>query len=313
MNIRTVRGRFAPTPSGRMHLGNLSTLLVAWLEARSAGGEFLLRIEDLDQSRCRPEYTLQLLRDMETLGFDYDGEPVYQSRRGEYYSEVLERLSRRANIYECFCSRAELHAQQTVDCDANAPHASTPVYSGRCKRLSEQERELLRKTRRPALRIEVPCVSVSFDDLRLGRVSENLAADCGDFILRRSDGGWAYQLAVVADDIAQEITQVVRGHDLAQSTPRQIWLFNLLGAQVPRVYATFHCSARRDGRRLSKRDKSCELGELLQTLSPQQIVGKLAWMLGLQWSQDPVTPAELVKEYRRENLPARDIVVPKIL
>lgn len=310
MSDHILRGRFAPTPSGRMHLGNLAALLIAWLEARSAGGEFVLRIEDLDRERCRPEYTDRLLRDLEMLGFDYDGKPLYQSTRGDYYAGIITQLGKRANIYECFCSRAELHAQPAhiPDPDANAPHSASPVYSGRCRDLTAEERASLRQKRTPAIRIEVPDAYLEFTDLRLGRIYENLARDCGDFILRRSDGGWAYQLAVVADDAAQNVTQVVRGRDLVSSTPRQIWLFGLLGVPAPE-YMHIPLLLAPDGRRLSKRERSLELGALLQTMSPAQIVGMTAWLLGLCPSPEPVTPSELVKVYCRGNIPADDIVM----
>jgi len=315
MSASLLRGRFAPTPSGRMHLGNLSALLIAWLEARSAGGEFILRIEDLDRQRCKPEYTQTLLRDLEKLGFDYDGEPVFQSKRDDYYREVLEHLSKVAELYECFCTRAELHSSPpAVDPDSNAPHADSPaaVYSGRCRHLSEEEKTLKRSMRNPAIRIAVPDKQISFTDVSLGSFTENLTVSCGDFILRRSDGGWAYQLAVVADDIAQGVTQIVRGRDLVSSSARQIWLYELLGGTVPQYMHTPLLLAP-DGRRLSKREHSLELGELLQRMSPSEVIGTLANLLGLIPSPEPITPHELIPLYRRENIVAGDVIVPEPL
>ncbi len=305
--LSPVKGRFAPSPSGRMHLGNVATYLVAWLSAKSRGGSVVLRIEDLDRGRCRREYAEQAARDYETLGLFYDEgglEPEYlQSGRDEYYSEVLERLRSRAEIYECFCTRAELHA-------ASAPHASdgTPLYDRRCRTLDASERDELRKTRAPALRIAVPDRTIEFNDRRLGRIAQNLERECGDFLLRRSDGVFSYQLAVVADDIAMGVTEVVRGSDLASSAPRQIFLAELLGAAPPEYMHTPMLVAP-DGRRLSKREKSLDLGRLLEVASPQQIVGTLAHLLGLVDRPEPLTPTELLAVYDENRLSATDIVV----
>ena len=306
-------GRYAPTPSGRMHLGNLSTLLLAWLDARSGGGRFLLRIEDLDRARCKPAYTDQLLRDLDIFGFDYDGTPVRQSERDICYIETLEKLKKAAWLYECFCTRAELHSDRRnpVDADANAPQlgAEAPVYSGKCRNLSDADRQVLRLTRNPSLRIEVPDCDISFRDLKFGDFTENLARNCGDFVLRRSDGGWAYQLAVVADDAAQGITTVVRGRDLLSSTPRQIWLFSLLGKQPP-SYLHVPLLMAPDGRRLSKRERDKELGAMLEHLSPGEIIGRLAFLLGIAPDPSPRMPGDLLPCYRRERIPTDDIVVP---
>ena len=302
-------GRYAPTPSGRMHLGNLSTLLFAWLDARSAKGRFLLRIEDLDRARCKPEYTDQLLRDLDTFGFDYDGTAIRQSEREEYYREMLERLGTAARLYECYCTRAELHSTARVDTEANAPQlgAETTVYSGKCRDLNEEEREALRRIRRPALRIQVPDLNLTVIDRIHGSFTENLARDCGDFVLRRSDGGWAYQLAVVADDIAQGVTTVVRGRDLLSSTPRQVWLYSLLGEKPPE-YLHVPLLLASDGRRLSKREKDRELGALLDRYAPAEILGRLAYLLGLAPDESPRTLSELLKFYSRDRIPKEDIV-----
>ena len=195
-----VVGRFAPSPSGRMHLGNVFSALLAWLSVRSAGGKMILRIEDLDPDRCRPEYAAQLRRDLEWLGLDWDEEQTPQSQRTEAYAEAFARL----DTYPCYCSRNELHA-------ASAPHASdgAVIYAGTCRDLTAAERAA--KTRRPAWRVRVPDEEVSFVDGLQGEVRENLARECGDFILRRSDGVYAYQLAVVVDDAAGGVTEIVRG------------------------------------------------------------------------------------------------------
>ena len=181
-----IRGRFAPSPSGRMHLGNLWSALLAWLSARSVGGEMVLRLEDLDPDRCRRTYCDQVMRDLEWFGLDWDNQPVYQSERTEFYREMFDRLTERGLLYPCYCTRAERLA-------ASAPHLSdgTQMYGGQCRDLSPEERAVRAKSRKPAWRIRVPDKTVRFDDLLYGPRQENLAQDCGDFILRRSDGVYA--------------------------------------------------------------------------------------------------------------------------
>ena len=224
-----VVGRFAPSPSGRMHLGNVFSALMAWLSVRSAGGTMVLRIEDLDPDRCRPEYAEQLKDDLRWLGLDWDVEQTPQSRRTEAYRERFERLREMGLVYPCYCSRGELHA-------ASAPHASdgNVIYAGTCRNLTEEERA--GKTRRPAWRLIVPDEEFTFHDGLQGEYRENLARECGDFIIRRSDGVYAYQLAVVTDDAEAGVTQIVRGRDLLSSTPRQIYLQRLLGLPTPEYY-----------------------------------------------------------------------------
>ena len=301
----TVCGRFAPSPSGRMHLGNLWSSLLAWLAARSQGGRMVLRLEDLDTERCTRAWCDQVMRDLEWLGLDWDNEPVYQSRRTEAYRASFTQLEERGLIYPCYCTRAERLA-------ASAPHRSDGVviYDGRCRRLSPQEREELARTRRPAWRVEVPEETVSFTDRIQGPFSQNLARECGDFILRRSDGVYAYQLAVVVDDAAMGVTQVVRGSDLLDSTPRQLWLQEELGlphpeyGHVPLLLAT-------DGRRLAKRDRDQELGILREKYTAPELVGRLAHLAGLIPEPAPVTPAELVPLFSWEKLPKEDRTAPR--
>ena len=280
-----VVGRFAPSPSGRMHLGNVFSALLAWCSVRHAGGKMILRIEDLDPDRCRPEYAEQLKRDLEWLGLDWDEEQTPQSRRTEAYAAAFARL----DTYPCYCSRNELHA-------ASAPHASdgTFIYAGTCRNLTEAERAA--KTRKPAWRVRVPDEEVSFVDGLQGEVSENLARECGDFILRRSDGVYAYQLAVVVDDAAGGVTEVVRGADLLRSTPRQLWLQSQLGLTHPRYYhVPLLCAP--DGRRLSKREQDLDLGALRQTHTPEQILGKLAYLAGILDRPEAAGAAELAREF----------------
>lgn len=307
MSTERVRGRFAPSPSGRMHLGNVASSLVAWLSAKSAGGVVVLRIEDLDRGRCTREYAEQIARDFERLGLYWDegglSDGYLQSGCDDYYLSVLERISAVATVYPCFCTRAELHA-------ASAPHASdgTPIYDGRCKRMSTSERERMLAERPAALRVEAPDREYSFDDRRLGRISQNLARECGDFVLRRSDGIFSYQLAVVADDIRMGVTEVVRGRDLADSTPRQLYLYDILDAPHPEYLHTPLLVAP-DGKRLSKREKSLDLGKLFEISTPERIIGELAWRLGIIDRGEAVTPTEILGEFSREKLVRGDITI----
>ena len=300
----TVCGRFAPSPSGRMHLGNLWSSLLAWLAARSQGGRMVLRLEDLDTERCTRAWCDQVMRDLEWLGLDWDNEPVYQSQRTEVYRAAFAQLEERGLIYPCYCTRAERLA-------ASAPHRSDGVviYDGRCRRLSPQEREELARTRRPAWRVEVPEETVSFTDHIQGPFSQNLARECGDFILRRSDGVYAYQLAVVVDDAAMGVTQVVRGSDLLDSTPRQLWLQAQLGLPHPE-YGHVPLLLSPDGRRLAKRDRDQELGELQRQYSAPELVGRLAHLAKLIPEPAPVIPAELLPLFSWSEIPKEDQFVP---
>ena len=304
-NKPAVCGRFAPSPSGRMHLGNLWSSLLSWLAARSQGGRMVLRLEDLDPDRCTQDWCDQVMRDLEWLGLDWDNEPVYQSRRTEAYRAAFTQLEERGLVYPCYCTRAERLA-------ASAPHRSdgVVVYDGRCRRLTPQERSELARTRRPAWRVEVPEETVSFVDRIQGPFSQNLAHECGDFILRRSDGVYAYQLAVVVDDAAMGVTQVVRGSDLLDSTPRQLWLQEELGLPHPE-YGHVPLLLAPDGRRLAKRDRDQELGILQEKYTAPELVGRLACLAGLIPEPAPVTPAELVPLFSWEKLPKEDRTAPR--
>ena len=278
-------GRFAPSPSGRMHLGNVFSALLAWLSVRSQGGEMVLRIEDLDPDRCRPAYAETLMDDLRWLGLDWDREQTPQSRLTAVYAEAFDRLAALGLVYPCYCTRDQLHA-------ASAPHAADGrlLYSGACRNLTDAQRAA--KTKTPAWRLRVPDREYGFRDGLQGPVSQNLARDCGDFIIRRADGVYAYQLAVVVDDAAGGVTQVVRGVDLLDSTPRQLYLYDLLGLNPPEFYHVPLLTAP-DGRRLSKRDRDLDLGVLRQTHTPQQILGRLAWLAGLLDRPEPASAAEL--------------------
>ena len=305
MEQKTVRGRFAPSPSGRMHLGNLWSALLAWLSARSQGGEMVLRLEDLDPDRCTRAWCDQVMRDLEWLGLTWDNEPVYQSERTAVYAEAFHALEERGLIYPCYCTRAERLA-------ASAPHRSDgqTIYDGRCSRLTEAEREALSQTRRSAWRVKVGQESITFCDFLYGEYKEDLKTDCGDFILRRSDGVYAYQLAVVADDAAMGVTQVVRGSDLLSSTPRQIYLQRLLGLPEPE-YGHVPLLLAADGRRLAKRDRDQELGELQSGYTAPELLGHLAHLAGLIPEPAPITAQQLVPLFSWEKLTREDLKVEK--
>ena len=279
-------GRFAPSPSGRMHLGNVFSALLAWLSVRSQNGEMVLRIEDLDPDRCRPEYAETLKDDLLWLGLNWDREQIPQSRRTAAYAVQFERLADMELVYPCYCTRGELHA-------ASAPHASDGrvLYAGTCRNLTEAQRA--EKTKKPAWRLTVPDKSYGFTDGLQGLFSENLAAECGDFIIRRADGVYAYQLAVVTDDGEGGITQVVRGMDLLDSTPRQLYLYELLDLTPPEFFHVPLLVAP-DGRRLSKREKDLDMGALRQIYTPEEILGRLAHLAGLLEKPEKTSAAELV-------------------
>ncbi len=243
-----MNGRFAPSPTGTLHLGNLRTALLAWHFARSAGSAFLVRMEDLDAGRVRPGSAEEQLADLAAIGLDWDGEVVFQSARGPLYDAALERL----DTYECFCTRAEIRAA------ASAPHGPVGVYPGTCRELTADERAERRASgRAPALRVRTEGDVVGFSD----RLRGWFEAAVDDFVVRRNDGGHAYNLAVVVDDAAQGVEEVVRGDDLLDSTPRQIWLARALG--LPQVaYAHVPLVLGPDGERLAKRHGAVTLREV---------------------------------------------------
>ncbi len=299
-------GRFAPSPSGRMHLGNVMCALVAWLSVRKKNGRFLLRIEDLDSMRCPRSYADLIMDDLRWLGLDWDGEVLYQSERSGIYEKYENILREKGLIYPCFCSRAALHA-------ASAPHLSDGrvVYAGICRNLSEDETERKCRVRSPATRVRVPEENVSFTDMVYGEYSESLSEECGDFIIRRSDGVFAYQLAVVADDALSGITEVVRGCDLLSSTPRQIWLYRELGFGVP-VFAHIPLLCAHDGRRLSKRDGDLDLGVLREKYTPEYVIGALAGAMNLIGKPERIKASELVEMFAFEKLPKNGVRLPDV-
>ena len=358
-----VRGRFAPSPTGRMHLGNVFCALLSWLSAKSQGGEWVLRIEDLDPQRSKKDYALQLMDDLQWLGLPWDGEPVWQSQRGDIYEEYLLSLTNMGLTYPCYCTRADIMATQ-------APHETDGrvVYKGTC-RPSVAHHSPLTAHRSPleaTTRLIIPDCTIPFTDGHYGKHDINLAEHCGDYIIRRKDGAWAYQLAVVVDDALMGVTEIVRGRDLLLSSPQQIHLRNLLFQSTEnRVQSTeyrvqmtddllkqktdslnatslphqtvpqrqgdersggggltahhspltvdfFHhpllCNT--EGQRLCKRDKSMDLGYLRGAgITPQEIIGKLAYLAGLTDTTTPITPSELLPLFSWDKVPTEDIIL----
>lgn len=305
----SVVGRFAPTPSSRMHLGNVWCALAAWLCARSCGGELVLRIEDLDRRAALAGAEEALLDDLRWLGLDWDRGPFRQCERTRLYARAARRLEEAGLTYPCFCSRADLHA-------ADAPHASdgTPIYRGTCRDLPAQEvasrldAARAGRGRAPALRLRVPAAddpagAMLVRDLVMGEHREVLARECGDFVVRRSDGVYAYQLAVTVDDVLMGVSQVVRGRDLLGSCARQMYLQRLLGAPTP-AYAHLPMLMAQDGsRRLSKRDHDADLGFMrLHFGRPEVLLGKLAHLTGLRPTPRPTTARELLDGFSLRSL-----------
>ena len=299
-------GRFAPSPSGRMHLGNALSAMLAWLSAKRQGGEILLRIEDLDPARSKAEYARGIMDDFRWLGLLWDRRATDQSRRGEAYAAALRQLEQMNLIYPCYCSRDQLHA-------ASAPHASDGrvIYAGTCRNLTPEQRAVM--TKKPSLRIRLPDREISFRDGLQGDVTMNLQREFGDIILRRADGVAAYQLAVVVDDGTEGVTEVVRGRDLLSSTPVQLFLYELLGLTPPRFYHVPMLLAP-DGRRLSKRDRDLDFGYLRQHFSPEEIIGLLGHLAGLMERWEPVSARELACDFSWSRVKQSDIILdPRLL
>lgn len=293
-----MKGRFAPSPTGRMHLGNVYSALLAWLSARSQGGEFVLRIEDIDQQRSREEYARQIDDDLRWLGMDWD-ERYVQSERFDIYAEHLNIIKEKGLTYPCYCTRADIMATQ-------APHESDGrvVYKGTCRNLTSPPVN----GRKGATRVMVPDRDIAYIDGHYGEQSVNLARQCGDFILRRADGAWAYQLAVVVDDALMGITEVVRGRDLLLSVPQQQYLFSLLGYAAPQ-YFHIPLLCNEAGQRLSKRDKSLDMGALRERYCAEEIIGMLAFHAGIIDRPEPIKAQNLIPLFAWDKVPCRDIVV----
>lgn len=286
-----VVGRFAPTPSGRLHLGNVLCAMLACLSARQQGGRFLLRIEDVDVPRCPRALAQQAMEDLRWLGFTWDEPPLFQSERTEVYEHHLALLTQQGLTYHCFCTRARLQSLL-------APNLGDTqvVYPGTCRGLSPQETARLLTQRSPSIRLRVPDEELVFTDGLQGVIRENLARDCGDFVLRRSDGLFGYQLAVVVDDGLSGVSEVVRGRDILSATPRQIYLQRLLGFPTPH-YVHIPLLTDAHGRRLAKRDRDLDLSALRMRYSPEEILGILASAAGLLRSYHPVSWDELTNDF----------------
>jgi glutamyl-tRNA synthetase len=310
MSIPTpVRGRYAPSPTGELHLGNVRTALVAWLGVRAARGTFVMRVEDLDPPRIIAGAEARILEDLRWLGMDWDEgpdvggpyAPYRQSERYDHFREALARLQAAGRLYGCTCSRADLKRL------ASAPHVGEegPVYPGLCRSKAlpmDLATEGDAKHRQPALRFLVAPGTVCFDDLLAGRTCQAVDEQVGDFVIRRADGLYAYQLAVVVDDGAMAIDQVVRGADLLDSTARQIQLQQALGLPQP-TYAHVPLVLNAEGERLAKRDLATSIRQMREAgVRPETVVGVLGASLGLLTAPEPLPLRDLVPLFSWENL-----------
>ncbi len=305
-------GRFAPSPTGYMHLGNVWAALLAWLAVRKDNGTMILRVEDLDPDRSKSHFTDRIISDMRWLGLDWDegpqlgGDfgPYTQDQRRHIYASALKDLQERKLVYPCFCTRKELRA-------ASAPHREDGIfiYNGKCKELSHDQLKENLETKRHAYRIGVPDKEYNFIDLNYGQYKQNLAKDCGDFVLSRGDGVHAYQLAVVVDDALMGVDTVVRGCDLIDSSPRQIFLHESLGFCPPK-FGHVPLLKGEDAQRLSKRHKSLDLAYLRENgWTAQEIIGLLGHKAGLIDRFEAVKAEDLIEAFDWSRLPQNDIVL----
>jgi glutamyl-tRNA synthetase len=302
-------GRLAPSPTGAQHVGNARTYLIAWLSARAQGGKVALRIEDIDSPRVKPGAAAQACADLRWLGLQWDEAPIVQTERLTYYQQALDRLKAMELVYPCTCTRKD------VERAASAPHLEHEgaVYPGTCAGRKAADAAAL-GDQPHAWRMRVGNGPFTFDDGFLGRTTIDLRAVGGDFVVWKSAGTPAYQLAVVVDDAAQGVTEVVRGDDLVPSTPRQLLIYRALGWAPPRF---FHVPlvVGPDGRRLAKRHGDTRLVALRQAgVAPQALIGLLAWSCG--WSADirPVPAADLVARFTWSTIPLeRFVLTPDLL
>lgn len=293
-------GRYAPSPSGRMHLGNIYAALISWLSVKTRRGRWILRIEDLDPQRSRHEYARLIEDDLQWLGLSWDeggldniGKhgPYCQSLRSHFYDQILTRLTSMGLTYPCHCRRSDILSTQ-------APHQSDGrvVYAGTCRPAPRPPFNTSYDTQGCSTRIYVPDRDILFTDKVYGQQSVNLAHHCGDFILRRADGAWAYQLAVVVDDALMGVTEVVRGNDLLLSSAQQIYLYELLGYNIPQ-WCHIPLLVNKDGQRLSKRDGAMSMEELRKKHSPERIIGHLAYLTRLTDHDEDCTPTDLLTTF----------------
>ncbi len=293
-------GRYAPSPSGELHVGNLRTAMLAWLSAHHAGGTLRLRIDDLDPRVCLPEHEHTQRRDLDALGITFDGAELRQSERTELYREAIASLHKRGLLYECYCSRREVREAAT------APHIHLPdgAYPGTCRNLDQQQRRVKAETRPASLRVRTGNVEVAFVDRRYGPQSEFV----DDFVIQRNDGVASYNLATVLDDQAQQVTEVVRGADLLAGTSRHVWLRDLLELdQVDHSHVPLVINA--DGDRLAKRDGAVTLNDLSASgTSVDEVRSALAVTLGLAERGEMVTMGDLLDRYDPETVPVTESV-----
>jgi len=268
-------GRYAPSPTGELHFGNLRTAMLAWLHARLQGGDFIVRMEDLDTPRVVPGSADQILRDLEWLGLDWDGPVLYQSQRSDLYQYALNKLSKSGLSYQCFCSRKDILEA------ASAPHGNVGVYSGFCRGLSTQDIVRRKLIKAPATRVKVP---------------QQMSSSIGDFVVKRADGIFAYQLATTVDDLDQGVTEVIRGEDLLSSTPKQLYLATLLKPNVSSInYFHTPLMLDSDGQRMSKRDGSISVKSWKQTSNkPEELLGFLAFTSGILKTSKSINKKDLI-------------------
>ena len=298
-NTVQVKGRFAPSPTGRMHAGNIYSYLCTWLITKKLEGKIVLRIEDLDVERSKSEFIDLIQSDFNMLGLTWDEGPYFQAcdSAQERYKNIFDCFQN--NTYPCFCTRAELKNQ-------SAPHfGEKRVYSGKCRNLSQEQIAKLKKQKNASYRLKVPNRTIEFCDGIQGVYSQNLASECGDFVIKRADGLFAYQLAVVADDAAQGISVVVRGYDLINSTPQQIYLHELLDAKTP-DYWHVPLFVNDEGRRLSKRDKDASLDELLSKYkTPEGLLGHIAYIGKITDRDVACSAKDLLEEFNLDSFSER--------
>ena len=304
---KPVVGRFAPSPSGYMHMGNLLAMLLAWLDCRALNGEMVFRMEDLDPARSKPAFAAAMADDLRWLGLDWDRgwpeeEGYAQSMRTAIYEEAFAALKARDLVYPCWCTRSERLAA------ASAPHPGEREYDGgcRCARMKKAERETMENVNRcPAWKLRCPDEAITVLDGHYGAFTQNPAREAGDFIVRRADGVFAYQLAVSVDDMLMGVTRVVRGRDLLSSAPRQKWLIETLGGTAPEYC---HCPLLTGGAgKLSKRLGSLSTQVLRKEKRPEEVIGELAFLCGLTDSAAPVTARELIPGFSWEKVRTEDV------
>ena len=297
-----VAGRFAPSPTGDLHVGNLRTALVAWLAARSAGIDFIVRMEDLDRVTSSPAWEQRQLSDLAAIGLDWDGDVVRQSERFDLYRAALEDVRGSGRAYPCYCTRREIRTE--IEAAVSAPHGLVPdgAYPGTCRNLTSHDRaQRERAGRVPAWRLRTGGETFSLTDAIAG----DYTGGVDDFVLERSDGVPAYNLAVVIDDIAQGVTQVVRGDDLLSSTPRHLLLQRLVGASHP-AYCHVPLVVEAGGTRLAKRDRAVTLPDLSTIgYGPAEVLSVLAWSLDLAERGERVSAAQLVDRFDTALVPRR--------